>query len=558
MNSRTRIGIAACTIICCLLLAMVAGIASAAPFKIYGDNHFPGGCGAPYYGNPVGGKAWFGNFGYGVQEWGDEMAMGLDADSSRPPVLTPALTACVNSTDFLPTAAYTDGNLAKAGFQLNGQIFCSNAWTAGLGGGWFSAVPTWSSTAAPVKYSWPAGSCTPAPGSVLTGDSPDCACTDGTDIYNVCASGSSNSQKNIYGWTVNHTAKTLTQKWMVSGANRHRAISYYAPTNRLYTANSTTGAIYELDPATGAGLTTPIVTASATYINQIARYANKLYAVGEAGALHTFTLSGGTWGGEVVNALGVGACRGIVLTADGKYAWISCTLGDDYITGNSGVTFWDLDPYTGTPANLSTPRRSGYPLYVSAVVTAQGPAGTFWVENPERTRAEQVLYTGSMPATGKLVTLKVTSSTNAAGEKVLTAINDTDAVAVGATASPELQPVYLTNKSMGLATGGAGLANDGMLVKISGKVIGPTIDSAGFFIDDGSGVPTGLASPDKGVKVLLADGLFMDSVANIEMVFGGTPCTAVITGIVRLEVIDGKIIRRIDARSAADIVIEAL
>ena len=451
----------------------------------------------------------------------------------------------------------------KGGCMLNGRIYAQSNNGAQIHQ---SLLPTW--TATPVGFDGPWGPGMATGRDTSADNDANGLVTDGACLY---GSISGDGGSSIYKWSVdpagNDGTGTLTQVWKtdIATSKWFMCIGYY--NGKIYAlenygANRT---IYEIDCATGVA--TDILTPgnylpdgndNGWVMGQVARCGNRIVAAAWSGHITQWQLIGSTWtlvsndGGltnEGYPAYFIGLSLKPGPDGNARYAWAS---------GANIVYFWDLTPFTGTPANLSAPRKSGYPVYVDAVVTAQGPAGTFWVENPERTRAEQVLYTGPMPAIGKVVTLKVTSSTNAAGEKVLTAINDTDAVTVGATADPEVKPVYVTNKSMGLATGGAGLANDGMLVKISGKVIGPTVDSAGFFIDDGSGVPTGLATPDKGVKVLLADGLFMDAVANIEMVFGGTPCTAVITGIVRLEVIDGKIVRRIDARSIADIVIEAL
>lgn len=550
MNSATT-RLVACAIACCLLVAMTVTVASASgdpPYKIYAEAYFPGGSGAPYYGNPANGKAWFGNYGYGVQEWGDEVKMGQKPTGNvHPLALAPAMTAVTNSTDKLPPASYITGNPAKAGFSLgDGYIYFSNAWTSPLGGGYIERVPAWDSTAAPEILTWPAG--TPP-----AGDSPDCATTDGTDIYTVCSSGSSNSQKNIYGWTRNGT--TLTQKWMVTAANRHRAISYYAAGNKLYTANSSTGAIYELDPATGAGLATPIATASETYINQIARHGDKLYAVGELGNLHTFTFEDGAWSESAKNGLGVGKCRGIVLTNDGKYAWISSDAAGG--PSLSGVSFWDLAPFT-TMTDLSDPNnwKNGYPVYTQVVVTALGASG-FWVENQNRTTGAWVPWTGTMPVVGNLVTIKGSGSVSAIGEKTLTP-KDAEAVTDNGAPTNALTPLLVTNKSLGPATGSKGLGNAGLLVTVYGKLTGLIDDPFAIYLDDGSGVPSGIESPAKGVKILMANGQPISDDpglydALVDFYVNGTTTYAKVTGIVRLEQVGDSVIRRIDARSFDDI-----
>ena len=232
-----------------------------------------------------------------------------------------------------------------------------------------------------------------------------------------------------------------------------------------------------------------------------------------------------------------------------------------------GVTYFD--DLTGIGEDYVPPAEgdlgdvdfnSGYPVWVgNAVVTAlasvdAAPTG-FWIENQGRTVGAWVPTT-EVPTVGSLVSIKGSPSKSASGERTLT---PAEPIVQGAAADPVLTPLMMTNKTLGSATGSIGLATDGMLVKISGKVTGVS-GAQGFFLDDGSGVPSD-TSPILGVKVVLANGGFMDAegVNNWQMIFESPqPCTAVVTGVVRLEKIGDTVYRRIDARSAADIVITAL
>ena len=546
MTSRTGIWVAA-GILCCLLLTLTASLSTAAPFKIYEQQPFGGGAGNPQYINVHDDTAWIGWYGYGAQQWGDEQKMGMvPTNITHPMTFAPGMTAILNATDYL---ANYDGNVAKAAFPLGGYIYMSNAWTGPLGGGYMCRIPTWDFTGAPEILSWPAGS--PASG----GDSPDGACTDGTDIYTVCASGSSNSQRHIYGWTVNGTA--LTQKWIAVMPARCRMVSYYAPADKLYAANQANGEIYEIDPATGAYTTIAQAADTGATLYQCVRYGNKIYAISNGTeALHTFTFDHGTWSETSVVPLGMGDIYGIGVKGDGteaQYFWITSIAGK--------VSFWALHPFEGTPKDLGDADnwKNGYPVYTKAVVTAHAPSQGFWVENQSRTAGAFVAYQGALPGIGKFVTIKAGAGKNDAGERVLTPIAAADAVVEGETADPGVEPLIMTGKSLGSSATGIGVATDGMLVKITGKVTGHTIGTefpGAIYLDDGSTLQSGQADPAIGVKISKLDGLELyddsDPVENIYAVASET-CFATVTGIVRIRKVGDIYVREIQVRSGADI-----
>ena len=394
--------------------------------------------------------------------------------------------------------------------------------------------------------------------------------TDGTYLYGYDTNTDTTNHAgpcSIYKWSVNAAGNggngTLHEEWKVTvpSATWLRSIGIY--NGKLYAAEAFSGRnIWEINCSDGTSSSLlsgnnliPIASTGGWYMGQIARLGNRMVLADHPGHVTQWVLTAGTWTLESSwSGLSVPGAKdefyGISLKAgpDGnaKYAWVS---------GLNNVYFYDLTPATAVGKAKDAPWKNGYQVWADdLVVTTQAPTGTgFWVENVDRTMAAFV-PTAETKTTGNLVTIKGIISRNDSGERVLT---PSEAITEGAAAS--LKPLMMTHRSMGPATGGVGLATDGMLVKISGKVTGIS-GSQGFFLDDGSGVPSD-SSPILGVKVVLASGGFMDAegVNNWQMIFESPqPCTAVVTGVVRLEKIGDTVYRRIDARSAADIVITAL
>ena len=408
--------------------------------------------------------------------------------------------------------------------------------------------------------------------------------TDGTYLYcqddNLGANAATNT---IYKFAVNHAGGGSIVNAgggfpvTITGYSQFLGICYW--NGKIYAAEGFNGGqIFEID--CGNGAVTPLLTAPNLLPNagptfgQIARYGDKIFVGTASGHLYTWQLIAGTWtlvSGydlhmdhpyyENLHCLPAGPCPlptgsftkyvlGLGVKGNGtnaRGAWVT-TVGT--------TRYYDLYPATvGDLGNVDF--NSGLPAWVgNAVITALGPGTGFWIENQGRTAGAWVPTT-EVPTVGNLVSIKGTPSKSASGERTLTPL---EAIVQGAAADPVLMPLTMTNKTLGLATGGVGLATDGMLVKISGKVSGYVeADNFAFYIDDGSGVLTGIASPAIGVKVMIADGNLNASVENFEtLVHNGLPCTAVVTGTVRLDVVGGNIVRRIDARSAADIVLTAL
>ena len=402
--------------------------------------------------------------------------------------------------------------------------------------------------------------------------------TDGTHLYGSDSpSGSTagtptvwNGPAYIYKWAVDPNANggngALTEVWKVQIPTSTWLISIGYWNGKLYAAEGFRGRnIYEIDCATGAYqtiLTEPnlIPTACGTdawYMGQVARCGNRLVLANWTGHLTQWVLEDNVW---VLKSSDLGVSPltspnyllGLSLKpgADGnaKYAWVSC---------GSSIAFVDLRPTTiKTPLANPDNFKSGYTANINeAVVTVVG-VNQFWVENKDRTVGARVLYTPTqaapMPLPNTVVSIKGTGGKTGAGEKFVTA---TQVTTIG---QYSVSPLFTTNKNLGPAAG-SGLGNDGMLVKVSGKITGCDNTLKSFYIDDGSGVANDTPNGDvynalKGVKVCKADG---SDYYSLSWDFWGTTVGhATVVGVVRLEKLtDGTIVRRIDVSSNDAIVI---
>ena len=504
------------------------------PYKIYDQFGMgTGGEGNVYYGSGVfDGTAYLGQITNCAQQWRDHQIDG---------------NAMMNHT---PKHVPSDA-IAKCCIPMNGFPAAGGWLYIGGGGTGLYRTSSWSSTNI-TKLT--------VPNAYV----PESICTDGTHIY--MTSGTANQQHKIFRYSINHSTGVLTSvaSWPVTigttSTVRLRALSYYD--SKIYAVNhkGTGNQIYEIDIATRAVATlgkVPVFGANADNAYQCVRYGDQLFIVGLDDNLHTYQLSGTTWTHVSSVDLGLTDLYGIAVKGDGtkaQYAWIPHLPGK--------VAFYALDPWTATPTNLADAanwaNNNGYPIHLGdAVVTAvnpsQAPTG-FWVQNRERTIGAHVLWGGTMPAVNHRVNIISGNGTSTpSGERTFTAS------AVTPHEPFEAKPLLMAHKSIAPAAGSVGLATDGLLVKICGRVTGHNSETGAFYIDDGSGVPTGVTSPLTGVKVLKADGSDMRTIANYqELVLTGTPCIAAVTGVARLESSGGIVTRRIDARNDTDIAISPL
>lgn len=341
----SRIRIATCLGICCLLLALVVSVAIATPVLVWDESPNGEGDGNVYYGGAVTAGQYLTSqlAGNGPQLWSDEQVGG---------------TALVQETlkDFpSPNPAYLADDLGKSAVIIGGyiysnvggqpQIYQSNGWAHTGGLNQVSGIPT----------------------------TPECMCTDGTAIY--MTSGSSANYNKVYKLDVTATGGTygggsvaVAAGWpiTISTATRFRGISCY--NNKLYLLDFTAANanVYEVDCVTGGVSTLCTAGNAATGSNyQIVRYGNQMFSVGLDGFLRTFTLIGSTWTATGVDNLnsvldtqggghtGGADLYGIGVTGDGttaKHAWINRWPGHvAFLNISAPEEVWKECPY-GTGA----------------------------------------------------------------------------------------------------------------------------------------------------------------------------------------------------------------
>lgn len=476
-------------------------------------------------------------------------------------------------------------NLGKAVMKpLDGVMYSSNVTTAGGFSAGLYKIPSWG-TVVPVQVTNSDAS-NPGLGFI------EAMCNDGTYFYTTVCSGTQSwsVRTKIHKWSINKATNTATEittgGWPVtvstSGSSVYpTGLSYDPVSKNIYavdggTTSASPGKVWEIDTtaatatavstglsfAYGGGATNGSLRHAVRYGNQLFVLLRNVGTTSPAANLFVYDKSGATWTQTAAMNLPAlapysgGDCYAIGLKGNGttaRYAWVTHV--------GAYVAFYDLySPFSGTAGDLSDLSwKFGYPAYVQAVVTVRGTGG-FWIENQKRTTGAWVPWTGTMPTVGNLVTIKAKTSKNASGENILTPL-DANSVVEGAPAQPAVKPIMLTNKTLGPASDSVGLGNAGMLVSIYGKMTGTTVITetpGAMYIDDGSGVASGIEDPAKGVKIMMADGSNMcdyDPVAaGLSAFLAGSKVYVKVTGIARLESVGGIVIRRIDARSASDIV----
>jgi len=154
--------------------------------------------------------------------------------------------------------------------------------------------------------------------------------------------------------------------------------------------------------------------------------------------------------------------------------------------------------------------------------------GYFYVENSARTMGIRVVKANHGRTIGQTVMISGSMKTNSDGERYI------DAAIAAPDGTGTVAPLWMTNKSLGGTdwnpsgtpgtgqkgvTGGAGLNNIGLLVRITGTV---TFTGANYFyLNDGSGLKD--KSGNVGVKVA-AVGLALPAIGQVVQVTGVSSC----------------------------------
>jgi len=201
---------------------------------------------------------------------------------------------------------------------------------------------------------------------------------------------------------------------------------------------------------------------------------------------------------------------GLSLSLNTKYVWYVKAKSADGVwseVGNSpGITVVSA---TGTPGEIKN-NPTGTLVGFSGIVTANPSSITraIFVEAPDRSSAIRVYQTSGVPnpEVGSIVHV-VGTLTETGGERII----GSPTVTIDGMASEPLEPLYLTNKTVGGQalnsytpgiTYGFGPYNIALLVQTTGKVLAVDTVSKIFFIDDGSAVPNG---DQQGVAVSYAN-----------------------------------------------------
>ena len=178
---------------------------------------------------------------------------------------------------------------------------------------------------------------------------------------------------------------------------------------------------------------------------------------------------------------------------------------------------------------------------VAGAVVSAVFGNIFYVESDDRTVGIRVIKLGYGASVGRRVNVYGAVDTNTYGERYISATAVSDA------GTGSVSPLYVTQNSLGggnwgydpatgagqqMVTGGKGLNNIGLLVRISGKVIAR--DTAAtptwFTIDDGS-------MPGVGVKCMAGTGVAVPAMNSF----------VIVTGISSCELVNGTIHRLIGA-----------
>jgi len=466
---------------------MIASMASAAPFKLWSLGSPTGDNGNAYFMNLQGGKVLAGHV------------------NSSPMLLnTTGIEQYTNAAGFG----------AKGVCQVGNWIYQTSAGAVGNVGIAKFPADNWAAT--PVALTV----------ANSTGTKADSICTDGTYIYSNSYGAPQYRIRKFAVATDGELTEITTGGWPVNTSDttaRFRSISYY--NGKIYAANcksssADTQQVWEVDCATGTavGLLSganllPPSSLGVAYANQdmyqVTRTGDTIFGVGLASRLHTWKLIGGTWTlqpdvilTDVRNSDHPNdECYGIAALSE-KYVWINAAQTTYY---------FNLTPTIGDARKLADDTVIGLD---GGIVTAKAADGeSYWIEAADRSSAVKVI-SNINPAVGSVVNC-VGKMTTVNGEKVF----DTTGMSASVVGTGSVAPVVMTNKTLG----GAGLAVDGMLVKVTGKVI--DVDGMGMWLklDDGSA-----ANGGAGVEVTMLDGDVVDAIAT------DTNTYATVTGIVRV------------------------
>ncbi len=286
-------------------------------------------------------------------------------------------------------------------------------------------------------------------------------------------------------------------------------------------------------PATSSSSSTLGATWTGTGVSY--QYAIGVTADPEADDESSYTLGWTNTNATSANPTGLPLSNGV------KYFFYVRAKSANGVWSDVGVSNGTLVQAPNKIGEAKTKADNAQVALVDVVVTAS-TASEFVVQEQDRSAGIRVISTANPPV-NTLVTVSGLMGTEGP-ERVLNA-QPADA-SVGAAYSPN--SLYTTQSRLGgsLATGGSGLSDDALLVRIAGKVTAWDVIAGVIYVDDGSNVLNDTPNQTQ-----------TSAVAGIKVKTDAIPSSigdpVIVTGIVRLEKVGANIIPRIDPRDSSDV-----
>ncbi len=383
-------------------------------------------------------------------------------------------------------------------------------------GGWWGAIgPMYDEVSFGVLPAPPeAAAATDITDSSITWNWTEAGAADGFHVWTEDVGGTSATASGT-SYVESATANTAVSRWVSAYLNQYAGdidtvLTALGPVYTL-AANPTYGesgdVTIQCDAGSSNGALAPGGSVTFTFNNE---FGDGAANVGQFGYIwDTNAGDPSSWAGEQFWTSG--ATLEQTLGASGSYYLHIRSYNNDS-TKVAGGGVLNLGPYEAvscTPVGKISdlwPLSNG-PYYCLTGKTVTGVVGdSFWIEETDRCAAVKVAWTGTMPVQDHTVDVTGALGLDSDGQRVLTASAVTD---LGA--GTPIKPLGVVEKSAGGSavngdtpsiSGGKGLYNIGMLVRIAGAAGGADTSDPNnqfFYLDDGSGLTDG---PNNGIKVL--------------------------------------------------------
>ncbi|MEI6914586.1 MAG: DUF1566 domain-containing protein, partial [Armatimonadota bacterium] len=345
----------------------------------------------------------------------------------------------------------------------------------------------------------------------------DGASTSNVTMYDDGAHGDGAAGDQVYGGQIPAQASGTTVNYYLTAADDTGFSSIDPTTAPTTTYSYTVGAINTAPTISSTAHTPTSVTATdVVWVTS---------TVTDHSALTSVNLIYDTGSGSVTVPMYDDGAHQDGAVGDGKYgaqipAAASGATAYYYVTATNDVALTTTDPgtapatrysYTVSSSAVITPRQipDGLSVTVSNMVVTANFSSFFYIEDSSRAWGLRVDASG--PAVGTLVTVEGTMQTTDGERRIANATVTSGAAGTvpGALMMTANSMGGATNGNVPGVTGGLGLNNIGLLVKVCGQVTEIDTGATWFRIDDGSFLlppkvllPTGVLSPSVGSYVL--------------------------------------------------------